>query len=72
MLCFYRFSYLICSYIITKYMDDVRLSHLNKDYLLTYLLIASQLRHASTIRNKLDKQQYLLHMFTSLGHPCKF
>jgi len=26
------------SYIITSYMDDVRLSHLNKDYLLTYLL----------------------------------
>jgi len=26
------------SYIITNYMDDVRLSHLNKDYLLTYLL----------------------------------
>jgi len=25
-------------YIITSYMDDVRLSHLNKDYLLTYLL----------------------------------
>ena len=26
------------SYIIAKYMHDVRLSHLNKDYLLTYLL----------------------------------
>ena len=26
------------SYIITRYMDDVRLSHLTKDYLLTYLL----------------------------------
>ena len=26
------------SFIITNYMDDVRLSHLNKDYLLTYLL----------------------------------
>ena len=26
------------SYIITSYMGDVRLSHLNKDYLLTYLV----------------------------------
>jgi len=32
--CFISFA----SYIITSYMDDVRLSHLNKDYLLTYLL----------------------------------
>jgi len=39
-----------------------------------------QLRHASTIRKKLVKQQYLLHMypqygkhrFGSLGHPSKF
>ena len=31
------------SYIITSYMDDVRLSHLNKDYLLTYLLAKSDL-----------------------------
>ena len=29
---------LFASYIITSYMDYVRLSHLNKDYLLTYLL----------------------------------
>ena len=49
--------------------------------------ISSQLRHMSTIRKKLVKQQYLLHMFVqygelqptsgwdrfvSLGHPCKF
>jgi len=48
--------------------------------------ISSQLRHASTIRKKLVKQQYLLHRslqygelrltsgwdrFVSLGHPCK-
>ena len=50
--------------------------------------ISSQLRHVSTIGEKLIKQQYLLHMssqygelqqpisswdrFVSLGHPCKF
>jgi len=49
--------------------------------------VSSQLRHVSTIRKKLVKQQYLLHMsswygelrptngwdrFRSLGHPCKF
>ena len=49
--------------------------------------ISSQLRHVSTIRKKLVKQQYLLYMswqfgelqptsgwdrFVSLGHPCKF
>ena len=48
---------------------------------------SSPLRHVSTIRKKLVKQQYLLHMFAqygelrptsgrdrfvSLGHPCKF
>ena len=40
MLCFYRFSYLV-SFIYYRqvhYMHDVRLSHLTKDYLLTYLL----------------------------------
>ena len=49
--------------------------------------ISSQLRHVSTIGQKIFKQQYLLHMphnmvnfgplaaeidFVSLGHPCKF
>jgi len=49
--------------------------------------ISSQIRHVSTIRNKLVKQQCVLQMspqygvlqpasgwdrFTSLGHPCKF
>jgi len=49
--------------------------------------ISSQLRHVSTMKNKLVKQQYLLQMFPqygklrpttgwdrsgSLGHPCKF
>jgi len=49
--------------------------------------MSSQLRHVSTIRKKLVKHQYVLHMlsqygelrppsgwdrFTSLGHPCKF
>ena len=32
------------TYIITNYTDDVRLSHLNKDYLLTYLLIVACVR----------------------------
>ena len=30
------------SYIIAKYMHDVRLSHVNKDYLLTYLVKFTQ------------------------------
>jgi len=49
--------------------------------------ISSQVKHVSTIRKKLVKQQYLLYMtpqygelwptiswdrFGSLGHPCKF
>jgi len=49
--------------------------------------ISSQLRHLSTVRKQLVKQQYLLHMssqygglrpsngwdrLTSSGHPCKF
>jgi len=49
--------------------------------------MSSQLRHVSTIRKKLVKQQYLLHMssqyselrptsgldlLASLGHPCEF
>ena len=52
-----------------------------------YQVISSQLRHALTIRKKLVKQQYLLHMSSqygelwptngwdwllSLGHPSKF
>jgi len=52
-----------------------------------FTTILSQLRHVSTIRKKLVKQQYLIHRslqygefrrtsgwdrFVSLGHPCKF
>ena len=41
-ICFYCF-YVACSagcvyYCVVLYVSDVRLSHLNKDYLLTYLL----------------------------------
>jgi len=38
MLCFIVSLISVASYIIAKYMHDVRLSHPNKDYLLTYLL----------------------------------
>jgi len=53
----------------------------------TLSVVSLQLRYVSTIRKKLIKQQYLLHMssqygelrptnrwdlFESLGHPCKF
>jgi len=41
MLCFIVSLISFASYIIAKYMHDVRLSHLNKDYLLTYLSYAS-------------------------------
>jgi len=40
------------SYIITNYMDEVRLSHLNKDYILTYLLTKltdNRFSHSDTI-----------------------
>jgi len=42
-------------YIITNYMDDVRLSHLNKDYLLTYLLISfCRPARADTSNNEME------------------
>ena len=50
MLCFIVSLISFASYIITNYMHDVRFSHLNKDYLLTYLI-----RHWGTCRLKFQQ-----------------